>query len=274
MFITAIGRIGSIIEAPPESLDLHVFLDAGGRASETRLWGGLACIDDRELAWLARRLDDLKALLPDCVEESGELKGKHVSAPLAKELGQYLREEDRRSVFWATWCAQMDDPVLTDLRTVFSGFLLSQKADSSRLDCVQLDDRFQRIASRFTNLKAVNQHKVISILQHFKWLEDEARRTNLGNQLRSVRVIVDREDFPDPETCAVLMKEAVAATFQAVGMSYKLTGRALREKATEGAIVVDLAGDSHKCKGLQYVDILLQVVQRQLPGFVTTVGRG
>jgi hypothetical protein len=63
------------------------------------------------------------------------------------------------------------------------------------------------------------------------------------------------------------MKEAVAATFQAAGMSYRLTGSALREEATEGAIAVDLAGDSRKCKGLQYVDILLQVVQRQLPGF-------
>ncbi|TKJ39599.1 MAG: hypothetical protein CEE38_02435 [Planctomycetes bacterium B3_Pla] len=267
MCITAIGRLGSVIEAPTESLYLHVFLDAGGRASKRRVWGGLACVGDRELSWLARKLDDLKVDLRECVEGSGELKGKHVPTSIAKELGRHLREDDRRIVFWATWCSEMDDPVLASLRTLFSEFLSSQKADSYRLDRGQIDDWFRRIESYFARLKDVNRHKLISLLQHLKWLGDEVRRTRLGGQLRSVRVIVDHENFPDTETCAVLMKEAVAATFQAAGMSYRLTGSAFRQKAIEGTISVDLAGNSCKCKGLQYVDILLQVVQRQLPGF-------
>jgi len=267
MFITAIGRLGSIIEVPADSLYLHIFLDAGGRASGKRVWGGLACVGDQELVSLARKLDDLKVVLPKCVEGSGELKGKRVRTSLAKELGRRLREEDRRSVFWATWCCEMDHPILTILRDLFSEFLSSQKADSLRPDRKQVEKWFRRMDSCFKRLKYVNQHKLISLLQHMKWLGDEVRRTGLGRQLRSVRVIVDREDFPNADVCAVLMKEAVSATSQAAGMSYRLTGSTFREEATEGAIAVDLAGNSSECQCLQCVDILLQVVQRQLPGF-------
>lgn len=101
---------------------------------------------------------------------------------------------------------------------------------------------------------------------------EEVRRTKLGHQLNSVRLIVDREDFPNVEACAILIKEALSAILQAAGISYSLTGRAYKEKATEGAITVDLNGDSCKCQGLQCVDILLQVVQRQLPGFSAAGG--
>lgn len=270
MPIVKIGRLGSIIEAPTGSLNLHVFMDAGGRASNQRVWGGLACVGDRELTWLDQKLDDLKLVLYKGVEENGELKGKHVPTLLAQELGRSILKEDRRSVFWATWCCEMNHPVLTSLRDIFSKFLSSQKADSLRLDREQVENWFRTIESCFKRLKDVNQNKLISILQHFKWLGDEVWRTGLGGQLRSVQVIVDHENFPDTETCAVLMKWAVAATLQAMGMSYRSTGSAFREEATEGAITVDLAGNSCKCNGLQCVDILLQVVQRQLPGFTST----
>jgi len=116
MPIATIGRLGSLVRVPSNSLDLYVFVDAGGRASERRLWGGLACIGDREIAWLRQRLDDLKKTLPNCLEPSGELKGKHVPTPIAQQLGQDLREEDRRSLFWATWCCEVSDPALSSLR--------------------------------------------------------------------------------------------------------------------------------------------------------------
>jgi hypothetical protein len=270
MFITAIGRIGSIIRIPSRSLDFHVFLDAGGRASERRVWGGLACVGDRELAWLEQKIGDLKKTHTESTEESGELKGKHVSTPVAKKLGRYLREEDRQSIFWATWCPELNQQDLAWLRTLFSSFLASQKADPYRLDCERIDDLFRGVESCFVQLKAVNQHKLISVLQHLKWLGDRVKEKGLGPQLRSVRIVVDRENLPDVGRCAALVKEAVAAMFQAAGMSYTSTGRWFKEKPDEGAIVIDLSGDSTSCVGLQYVDILLQAVQRQLPGF----GRG
>jgi hypothetical protein len=163
----------------------------------------------------------------------------------------------------------MNQQDLAWLRALFSTFLASQEADRYRLSYEQVHGRFRAVESCFARLKAVNQHKLISILQHLKWFGDKVRETGLAPQLRSVRVVVDREDFPDTETCAVLTKEAVAAIFQAAGMSYVLTGTWFREKPAEGAVTVDLGGDSARCAGLQYVDILLQVVQRQLPGSAT-----
>jgi hypothetical protein len=138
MFLTAIGRLGSVLEMPPESLDLSIFLDAGGRARETRVWGGLACLGDRELQLLEQRLVDLKKAYPKRVEESRELKGKRVPTSIAKELGQQLREEERRSLFWASSCCDMNDRDFTWLRALFSAFLASQEAVPHRLDREQV----------------------------------------------------------------------------------------------------------------------------------------
>jgi len=160
MPIEIIGRIGSIIETLTGSLDLHVFADAGGRASNQRIWGGLACVGSRELTWLDQKLDELKLELSNKVEETGELKGKHVPQLRAQELGRSLRKEDRRSVFWATWCCEMNNPDLIDLRDLFSKFLSCQKADS-----LQFENWFRRIDSNFKRLKDANKHKLLSILQ-------------------------------------------------------------------------------------------------------------
>lgn len=54
MFQTAIGRIGSKIVSAPLSLEMRVFLDAGGKANRRRVWGGLAIIGERELDWLQK----------------------------------------------------------------------------------------------------------------------------------------------------------------------------------------------------------------------------
>ena len=51
-------------------------------------------------------------------------------------------------------------------------------------------------------------------------------------------------------------------------MSFRLTGRAARESASEGVVVIDVDGESRKHGGLQLVDVLLQVVDRELlPGY-------
>lgn len=94
----ALGRIGSAVIAPNESLDLHIFIDAGGQADSTRVWGGLAC-DAHELSWIDTELSRLKALLPQSLEKDGELKGKHVPIEIAKESGRKFHQEDRRILF-------------------------------------------------------------------------------------------------------------------------------------------------------------------------------
>jgi hypothetical protein len=48
----------------------------------------------------------------------------------------------------------------------------------------------------------------------------------------------------------------------------RLTGKALRESPDEGAVRIDMDADSRQIPGLQVVDILLQAVQRRLPGYV------
>ena len=57
-----------------------------------------------------------------------------------------------------------------------------------------------------------------------------------------------------------------AASLQHAGMSVVRTGKALHEDVRYGSITVDLDADSATSAGLQFTDILLQAVQRQLPG--------
>src|SRR4051794_32918001 len=110
MFQTALGRLGSTVIPPSESLDLHVFIDAGGRSNTKRVWGGLALLDRRELLWIDSALTRLRALLPTALSPSGELKGKNVPTEIAKGAGLRFRREDRRILFWANWYPEFDGP--------------------------------------------------------------------------------------------------------------------------------------------------------------------
>ncbi len=52
MFQTTINRIDSTIEAPPQTLDIKIFIDAGEKADYKRVWGGLAVIGTSEIEWM------------------------------------------------------------------------------------------------------------------------------------------------------------------------------------------------------------------------------
>jgi hypothetical protein len=266
MFQTAIGRIGSWVDAGDRTLALSIFLDAGGQQSEHRLWGGLAVLDNRERVWLASALDALRAECPEAVETSGELKGKRLPLAVAKRAGQRLREEDRRILFWANWYPRSSD---TDVRRVRANFLRHmalRQVDPHRLDRTTVARWFRESEAYFGTLPEVNAHKVLSILAHLQWLVGELARVDLARQLREVDVVVDREDFALPTVCARLVKSFLAASLQGAGMCYRLTGRAFREDGEEGAVRVTIHGESTQHPGLQYTDLLLQVVQQQLPG--------
>lgn len=47
-------------------------------------------------------------------------------------------------------------------------------------------------------------------------------------------------------------------------MSNVLTGKAFKEKANEGAIIVNVDGESKSSVGIRYTDILLQAVLRKV----------
>src|SRR5437867_9394266 len=96
----ALGRLWSRIQAPAESLSLQVFVDAGGRASENRVWGGLALIGDTESTWLARALLDLQRRHHQLCLPTGELKGSALPDSEVRSLGRKMRDEDHRILFW------------------------------------------------------------------------------------------------------------------------------------------------------------------------------
>lgn len=105
--------------APSDSLDLHVFIDAGGRSNSKRVWGGLALLNAQELSWIDTELSRLRASLPDAINQSGELKGKNVPTQIAKDSGLRFRQEDRRILFWANWYPEFDGPELIEVRHSF-----------------------------------------------------------------------------------------------------------------------------------------------------------
>ncbi|MGA2584548.1 MAG: hypothetical protein ABSG31_14830 [Tepidisphaeraceae bacterium] len=130
MFLVAHGRLGSTVLAPSESLDLHVFIDAAGQSKSKRVWGGLALLGTRELAWVDAEISTLRALLPDALEGNGELKGKKVPLQIAKDTGVKVRREDRRILFWSNWYPKFNDPEIIETRRQLSQFLAGLNPDS------------------------------------------------------------------------------------------------------------------------------------------------
>jgi hypothetical protein len=121
------------------------------------------------------------------------------------------------------------------------------------------------MAEYYGELKPLNQHKIVAIVAHLQWLFTRLRSTRTASRLGRVELVIDRENFAHPiKSCGKLVKAFVSSGLQAAGMSYRLTGRAPSEEPHQGAVTVDVEGDSRQVVGLQLVDILLQVVQRQV----------
>jgi hypothetical protein len=269
MFQMALGRLGSAVIAPSESLDLHVFIDAGGRSNSKRVWGGLALLNAHELSWVDTELSRLRALCHDALDRSGELKGKNVPTQIAKDAGLKFRQEDRRILFWANWYPEFDGPELIETRHQLSQFLNELRPDATHLERSEIEAWHTDIRDYFDGLLPVNGHKVISMVAHLIWLYREIAKVNLGPQLRSARVVIDEENLPTPKLTNRFLTSFVAAGLQGAGMSNRRTGGCFRRVDTGGChVTVDAAAKSEEHAGLQYVDILLQVVQRQLPGFL------
>jgi hypothetical protein len=89
-----------------------------------------------------------------------------------------------------------------------------------------------------------------------------------------LHVFIDDENLPTPELNNRFLAGFVAAGLQGAGMSFRRTGGCFRRVDIGGChVTLDASAKSDEHAGLQYVDILLQVVQRQLPGF-TAKGNG
>jgi len=268
MFQTALGRLGSNIITLSESLDLHVFIDAGGRSNSRRVWGGLACLGANELLWIDTELFRLRALLKGSLTQSGELKGKAVPTEIAKEAGAKLRQADRRILFWTNWYPEFDGAELVEMRRQLSDFLRNLHPDPFHLERAEIEASYADMRNYFDGLKPVNGHKIISIVAHLVWLFREIERANLGAQLRSAHFIIDEENLPDPTIASRFLTAFSAAGLQGAGMTFRRTGGCFRRVNTGGChVTVAPSSKSDEHAGLQYVDILIQVVQRQLPGF-------
>jgi len=263
MFQTAIGRINSRIEAPSQSLDMKIFIDAGGQAEHQRVWGGLASIGSNEINWMKEILEKISK--KNNIPISQELKGFKLPLEEIKSSGRMILENDRRILFWGNWILAWDEKKAEDLTRTLELALNSMKPNSYNLQKDSIAVWYKKQSSYFSKLrKPVNKYKILSIIVHLQWIINEVERCKLGKQLKSVEVIIDNENFPKVNKCGVLIKHFVAAGLQRAGMHYTLTGKALEEEANEGAIVVNAAGKSEDVVGIRFVDILLQAVLRKV----------
>ncbi len=258
MFQTAIGRIGSTIEAPSQTLDIKMFIDAGGQADYQRVWGGLAVIGTSETKWMKDVLDKADRFKHE------ELKGYKLSTEKIISIGNKIREEDRRILFWANWIECWNEGNAQKLATDFEKFLGSMKSNNYHLEKESIDACYKSQASFFSKLRPINKHKVLSITELFQWVISQIEKYKLGHQLKSVRVVIDKENFPNEKDCGVLFKHIISAGLQSAGMHYTLTGKALDECAQEGAVNVNVVGASENVVGIRFVDILLQPVLRKV----------
>ncbi len=261
MFQTAVGRVHSIIESPPRTLDMWVFLDAGGKAGNQRVWGGLAAIGETELSWIAKALNDIGE---DNNNGATELKGRELGTEVIKAAGRRILEEDRRIIFWANWLLDWEDQKSKEFSKRLGDALAFLKPNPYHLEQRTIETWQNDIASYFEELKPVNQHKLLSIIIHIQWLISEIKSTQLGGQLKSASLTIDNENFPNEAQCGSLVKFFFAAGLQSAGMDCSLTGTAFREESCEGSVSVNVAGKSEKDAGIRYVDILLQAVLRKV----------
>ncbi|MDA3821831.1 MAG: hypothetical protein PF450_04350 [Bacteroidales bacterium] len=239
---------------------MQVFIDAGGKAGNQRVWGGLVTIGESEITWIQQVLN---AVGEDCNEDF-ELKGRELETTVIKAAGRKILDEDRRILFWANWLLDWKDEKSQKFAEKLGGTLNSLKSNPYHLERDSIETWYNENAGYFSGLKPVNQHKLLSIILHVQWLIAEIKRTRLGRQLKSVRVVIDKENFPNEARCGVVVKAFVAAGLQGAGMDCSLTGKAFREEANEGSVIVNVSGKSEKHAGIRYVDILLQAVLRKV----------
>jgi hypothetical protein len=258
MFQTAIGRIGSTIEVPSQTLDIKIFIDAGGKADNLRVWGGLAVVGTSEVKWMKDTLDKFDK------SKHEELKGIALSTEEIISIAGKICEENRRILFWANWIGCWNEENAQKLATEFENFLGSMKSNNYHLEKESIDAWYKSQASFFSELKPINKHKILSIIELFHWFTIEIEKRKLGHQLKSVEVVIDNENFPNEKDCGVLIKHIISAGLQGAGMHYALTGKALDEHAQEGAVNVNVAGESEDVVGIRFVDILLQRVLRKV----------
>lgn len=264
MFQTALSRIHSNILTPPQTLDMKVYIDAGGKANHTRVWGGIAVIGDNELSWIQKVVEDIQKDDPKANNGDFQLKGRDLETSTIIFAGKKLYTENRRILFWSNWFPQWANQDALQISEIFIQALNNFKANKDGLHQNLINDWYQENAKYFLSLEPVNRYKVLSIIAHLHWLFNEIDRVNLGNQLKSVEIIIDRENFPNEDRCGILIKSSVAASLQTAGMAYTITGSAYKEKADEGAIIINVCGKSKESSGLTYVDILLQAVLRKV----------
>ena len=262
MFQCALGRVSSAVVFPQESLSLSVYVDAGGRAGRKRVWGGLAAVGDNEDLWIRRKMTALATEHAASLEATGELKGGQLQLPDVVRAGRAIVTESRRICFWANWYPSPDETAAeTFLRS-----LAQVRVAQGRQDTAFNQSRNDACVAYIKSLTPVNRWKVFSLIAHLQWLVGELRNSGVGPQLGRVHLYVDGEDLPSPEGANDLVKLMFAASLQHSGMSLRTTGRAYEEAGQQGAVRVDLNVGSAGSPGLQFVDILLQAVQRQLPG--------
>ena len=261
MFQTAIGRISSIIENPFQTLDMKIFIDAGGKSGHQRVWGGLATIGTSEIKWMEGVLGNIHK---SNRLGSKELKGRELSIEEIKSTGRKIREEDRRILFWANWLECWNEKKAQNLTKILENTLSSMEPNHYHLKKETIDAWYKSQASYFSKLKPINQYKVLSIIAHFQWIINEIEKCKLGHQLKSVEVVIDNENFPNEKDCGVLIKHFISAGLQSAGMHYTHTGKASKEHAQEGAVNVNMAGKSEDIVGIRFVDILLQAVLRKV----------
>jgi len=267
MFQTAFGRILSDIITPSRSLDLKIFIDAGGKAGHSRVWGGLAVIGNNEMNWLEETLNELGENNKKSISPDGELKGRNIPTVEIQATGNKIINEDRRILFWANFLPEWDSESAQKLTLHLEKILKDLRPNPHNINQIKVENNQNTNTDYFSNiLVPINKYKVLSIIIHIQWIISEIKKTNIGQQLKSVTIEIDRENFPNEKICSKLIKDFFASGLQSSGMDITLTGKAYKENADEGAVKVNTSGDSKKSIGINFVDILLQdVLRKSLP---------
>lgn len=246
--------VGPRIETLTPVHEGHLFFDAGGQADDLRHWGAAFVFGRAELDAVTSIIDELRTRNPAVCLPSGEIKGRDLSDGEILWLRQQLR--GHYVVLWFNSYPEHDSNLMTGFWKQLEDFIAADASGTVGL--------FEPYVAA---LKAVNKHKLFSLIAHAQRLREVLVGDRIGRALAQLRLVADRENLPQAAQAASLVRLFLAATARSAGMRTGSIDELLQGSPDAGRVTVDLDGDSAAVAGLQLVDVMVQGVNRQLDGF-------
>ncbi len=232
----------------------YLFFDAGGQADKLRNWGAAFVLGRSDLEAVNAIVAELRHRNAAVCRADGEIKG----GDLPNSEIQWARRRLRGHyvVLWFNSYPELNSELMTGFWDQLTKFIGGNASEALRA-----------YDSYLGGLKAVNLHKVCSLITHVQRMREVLSGDQIAPMLAQLHLVADQENLPQSDRAAKLVRLFLAANANFAGMMTGSFADLESMSASDGSVSVDLNGRSSESAGLQLVDIMVQGVHRKLDGF-------